>query len=75
MLQSSLCGKNDKKILENYKLHFQGTADKSTLRKSLGCLMGLKPTVNDIYSHSSKKIRFSNIEEQLLTEWMSKKLQ
>lgn len=67
--------KSIKKIQESYKLHFQGTADNSTLRKSLGCLMGFELKSNDIYSYSSPpKKKFSDMDEQQLTEWMKKNL-
>lgn len=67
--------KSNKSIKESYKLHFQGAADNSTIRKSIGCLMGFKLKSDNMYSDflSSKK-RFNDMEEQLVTEWMKKNL-
>lgn len=67
--------KSNKSIRESYKRHFLGTADSSTIRKSIGCLMGFKLKSDNMYSSSlSSKKRFNDMEEQVITEWMRKNL-
>jgi len=67
--------KSKKSIKESYKQHFQGTADNSTIRKSIGCLIGFKLKSDNMYSDSlSSKKGFNDMEEQLVTEWMKKNL-
>lgn len=67
--------KSNKSIRESYKQHFLGTADSSTIRKSIGCLMGLKLKSENMYSDSlSSKKRFNDMEEQVVTEWMKRNL-
>ena len=67
--------KSNKSIRGSYKQHFLGTADSSTIRKSIGCLMGFKLKSDNMYSNSlSPKKRFNDMEEQVVTEWMKKNL-
>lgn len=53
------------------KVHFGNNAGKSTLRLSLGCLMGYTKIYRD---NSRKKKKFKHPDELKLTEWMQKNL-
>jgi len=58
----------------DYKQHFKGNnSGKSTIRKSLGVLFGYKQIPRDL-DVSNNKTKFSEIDEQQLTEWMSSNL-
>lgn len=57
----------------DYKQHFTGNAGSSTLRKSLGCLMGFRQIPRD-KNPESKKTKFENEDESKLSEWMSNNL-
>lgn len=60
----------------DYKNHFNGNAGKSTLRKSIGSLMGLKKTYrsNGEQRKSSPKTKFIKEDEEILSEWMNDNL-
>lgn len=61
----------------DYKTHFNGNnAGRSTLRKSLGSLMGLKKTYrsNGEQRKSSPKTKFIKEDEEILSEWMNDNL-
>jgi hypothetical protein len=53
----------------DYKIHFNGNARRSTLRKSLGSLMHLEPAKKD-----SNKYKFIISAEVYLSEWMKNHL-
>lgn len=64
-------GKSSKSLrLRDYKQHFKGTAGVSTLRKSIGCLLGLQLIPRDINSPQNGKTTFSEYDEEVLTGWM-----
>ena len=49
-------GKSSKSLrIRDYKQHFTGTAGNSTIRKSLGCLLGFKLIPRDINSPQNGK--------------------
>lgn len=54
--------------------HFKGTAGKSTLRKSLGCLLGYNLIPRDANALQNGKTTFKDEDESALTEWMSNNL-
>ena len=62
----------------DYKKHFNGTAGSSTLRKSLGSLMGLKKTYRSKKEaqkvSGSIKTKFVDTDEEKLSEWMNNNL-
>ncbi|MDE6772062.1 MAG: hypothetical protein K2J49_05620 [Muribaculaceae bacterium] len=61
----------------DYKKHFNGNnAGQSTLRKSIGSLMGLKKTLRSAAEAEKRKpkTKFVNSDEKWLTEWMRKNL-
>lgn len=64
-------GKTDKSLRKrDYNQHFEsGTARSSTLRKSLGVLMGLKKEILD-----KGKYKFIDSDEDKLSCWMKKNL-
>ncbi len=53
-----------------YGQHFNGTGGKSTLRKSLGCLLGFELIPRDIKTPDNGKTTFIQSDESVLTEWM-----
>jgi hypothetical protein len=53
----------------DYRNHFRGSARNSTLRKSLGVLLGLQK-----YYYKNKKYRFIEEHEKILTNWMKENL-
>lgn len=58
----------------DYKQHFlENNAGKSTLRKSLGCLMGFKQIKRD-KKEGSKKTKFNDADEEKLSDWMRENL-
>ena len=57
-----------------YDQHFTGTGGTSTLRKSLGCLLGLKLIPRDINAPENGKTTFCDADEKILTEWMKTNL-
>lgn len=54
------------------KTHFGGNAGRSTLRKSIGSLLGFKKIPRDKVENG--KTKFSDSDEMKITEWMSKNL-
>ena len=55
----------------DYKQHFAGNnSGRSTLRKSLGSLMGLKKIPRDKNNPLNGKTKFSEADENNLSEWM-----
>lgn len=60
----------------DYKQHFTGNAGRSTLRKSLGSLMGLKKTWRDKPKdgEQSSKTKFIDEDEDRLSQWMEENL-
>lgn len=55
----------------DYKQHFVGNnSGVSTLRKSLGSLMGFKKIPRDKNNPSNGKTKFSEVDEYNLSEWM-----
>jgi len=58
----------------DYKHHFTGNnAGRSTLRKSLGCLMGFKQIPRD-NKKDNKKTKFGEKDEERLSDWMKENL-
>jgi len=58
----------------DYKQHFIGNnAGRSTLRKSLGCLMGFNKVPRD-KNKDNQKTKFGENDELNLSEWMKKNL-
>lgn len=59
----------------DYKQHFAGNnAGKSTLRKSLGCLMGFTKISRDKNKSRNKKTKFNKEDEEALSVWMKENL-
>lgn len=59
----------------DYKQHFTGNnAGRSTLRKSLGCLMGFKQIPRDCNNSNNGKTKFSDEDESILSKWMAENL-
>lgn len=59
----------------DYRQHFTGNnAGRSTLRKSLGCLMGFKQIPRDRNSQDNGKTKFSDKDESILSKWMAQNL-
>ncbi len=56
----------------DYHEDFKGSAGKSTLRKSLGCLMGFQQIPRD--KNINGKTKFSEDNEETLSEWMETNL-
>ena len=68
-------GKSSKSLrIRDYKQQFTGTAGNSTIRKSLGCLLGFKLIPRDINSPQNGKTTFDEFDERTLTEWMKDNL-
>lgn len=71
-------GVSSKSLRErDYKKHFNGNnAGQSTLRKSIGSLMGLKKTFRSPaeYGKENPKTKFVDSDEVKLSEWMRKNL-
>lgn len=68
-------GKSSKSLrIRDYKQHFTGTAGNSTIRKSLGCLLGFKLIPRDINFPKNGKTTFNEFDERVLTEWMKDNL-
>lgn len=61
--------------VRDYGQHFTGNnAGRSTLRKSLGCLMGFKQIPRDSKKPDNGKTKFSDIDESILSRWMAENL-
>ena len=56
----------------DYKTHFEGTARRSTLRKSLGVLFNFQKEFEN--QESNSKYKFIRQQEEQLTEWMKENL-
>ena len=68
-------GKSSRSLrVRDYKQHFTGTAGNSTIRKSLGCLLGFKLIPRDINFSQNGKTTFNEFDEHVLTDWMKKNL-
>lgn len=68
-------GKSSKSLrTRDFAQHFNGTAGRSTLRKSIGCLMGFKLIPRDANSPLNGKTTFNDEDERTLTEWMANNL-
>lgn len=52
------------------KTHFNGTAGRSTLRKSLGCLFGYKLIPRSKNNPNDGKTTFETCDEERLSKWM-----
>lgn len=64
-------GKSSKSLrMRTYQQHFNGNAGISTLRKSLGCLMGFSLIARDTHNPQSKKTKFQESDEEKLSKWM-----
>lgn len=57
-----------------YKNHFGDNAGFSTLRKSLGCLMGLEQIPRDSNSIQNGKTKFDEFDKKEFTKWIKDKL-
>lgn len=57
----------------DFRQHFKGNAGGSTLRKSLGSLMGYKKIMRD-KDEESTKTKFNSIDEAKLSKWMRENL-
>lgn len=65
-------GKSNRGIrIRDYNDHFNGTARRSTLRKSLGVLMGLTKKYEQ---YSPRKYKFVDEDEKYLSRWMKSNL-
>lgn len=61
--------------IRDYRQHFTGNnAGRSTLRKSLGSLMGLTKIPRDINKPENNKTKFYEAEEEMLSSWMIENL-
>lgn len=59
----------------DYKQHFTGNnAGKSTLRKSLGSLMGFSKIPRDKNNPDNGKTKFNESDEEILSQWMKENL-
>lgn len=60
----------------DYRQHFTGNAGRSTLRKSIGSLMGLKKTWRDKPKNGEQttKTKFTDEDEEKLSQWMKDNL-
>ena len=59
----------------DYAQHFTGNnAGRSTLRKSLGCLMGFKQIPRDRNNPNNGKTKFCDTDEKTLSAWMADNL-
>lgn len=59
----------------DYRQHFTGNnAGRSTLRKSLGCLMRFKQIPRDRNRQDNGKTKFSDEDESILSKWMAANL-
>ena len=58
----------------DYKQHFTGNAGKSTLRKSLGSLMGFHKIPRDKAKPENGKTKFNEEDETKLSSWMKENL-
>lgn len=58
----------------DFKNHFHGNAGRSTLRKSIGSLMGFKKIPRDANNPWNGKTKFNENDEMRLTNWMTKNL-
>lgn len=64
-------GKSSKSLRSrDFAQHFNGSAGKSTLRKSIGCLMEYKLIPRDAKAPQNGKTTFNDEDERTLTEWM-----
>lgn len=55
----------------DYHQHFTGNnAGRSTLRKSIGCMMGLRKVPRDVNKPQNGKTKFADEDERMLSEWM-----
>ncbi len=54
--------------------HFNGHAGRSTLRLTLGCLMGYKLIPRDKSNPNNGKVRFNDEDERKLRDWMKENL-
>ncbi len=57
-----------------YEQHYEGTGGISTLRKSLGCLLGFDLIPQDVNSPNNGKTTFDDEDEYELTRWMKENL-
>ena len=57
-----------------WKNHFCGNAGHSTLRLTLGCLLGFTPIPRDKKNPNNGHVRFILEEERLLRAWMTENL-
>lgn len=66
---------NDSLRKRDYSQHFTGNnAGRSTLRKSLGCMMGFKQVPRDKNKPENGKTKFNDSDEIKLSDWMQKNL-
>ena len=68
VVYTGIAGKSLKK--RDYRQHFKGNAGSSTLRKSLGVLLGYKLIPRD-KNPESRKTKFDLKDESELSEWMN----
>ena len=57
-----------------WKSHIGSHAGRSTLRLTLGCLLGYKPIPRDKHKPDNGKVRFSADDERELRTWMKENL-
>ena len=60
-----------KRVIKN---HFNGSAGRSTLRKSIGCMLGFSLIPRDAKYYKNKKTKFDNENERNLSDWMKTNL-
>ena len=58
----------------NYDQHFNGDAGKSSLRKSIGSLIGYKQIIRDKNKPNNGKTKFNEQDELELSQWMKTNL-
>ena len=68
-------GKSSKSLrTRDYNQHFKGTAGNSTLRKSIGCLLGYQLIPRDANAPLNGKTKFNEDDEKALSKWMENNL-
>lgn len=67
-------GKSKSLYKRDYKAHFNGTAGRSTLRKSLGCFWNYPFVPRDKDNPNNGKVMYSTENENAITAWMEANL-
>lgn len=68
-------GRSSKSLrTRDYRQHFSGSSGSSTLRKSIGCLLGFQLIPRDVNTPQNGKTKFNEKDENSLTVWMENNL-